>query len=111
MPIVTTPVFGVREQVTPGFNGLFYEPADSAGFVRALDRLMTDGKLRAQFAENAKAVLATLTSFEEMVAHYGRVFIEAAECYEASPSTEVVRTMAEAETSQVPIRPIAGIVV
>jgi glycosyltransferase involved in cell wall biosynthesis len=111
LPIVTTPVFGVREQVKPEVNGLFYEPADIAGLRTALDRLMTDGKLRKEFAENAEAVLATLTSFEEMIARYGRIFIEAAECQATSLSTDTacltadVPQIFEKTTSEIVARP------
>src|SRR6266498_3897110 len=31
LPIVTTPVFGIREQVREGVNGVFYEPGDEIG--------------------------------------------------------------------------------
>jgi glycosyltransferase involved in cell wall biosynthesis len=86
LPIVTTPVFGVREQVIPEVNSLFYEPGDFAALRGALDRLLNDGKLRMRLAGNAKAVLGTLTGFEEMVARYGRIFVEAAEC-RATPGT------------------------
>jgi glycosyltransferase involved in cell wall biosynthesis len=111
LPIVTTPVFGVREQVKPEVNGLFYEPGDIAGLRAALDRLMTDGKLRREFAENAEAVLATLTSFEEMIARYGRIFIEAAECQATPLATDTVRLTADAPqifektTSEIVARP------
>ena len=31
LPIVTTPVFGIREQVREDVNGVFYDPGDVAG--------------------------------------------------------------------------------
>ena len=105
LPIVTTPVFGVREQVTPGVNGLFYEPGDLAGLRDALDRLLTDGALRAELAANAKPVLATLTSFEEMVAGYGSIFVEAAECQITQPPVEILPT--GADTPRAPERTVS----
>ena len=79
LPIVTTPVFGIREQVKPGVNALFYEPGDIAELSQAIAMLVRDADMRLRFAGNARAVLATLTSFEEMVARYGEIFLEAAE--------------------------------
>jgi glycosyltransferase involved in cell wall biosynthesis len=78
LPIVTTPVFGIREQVREGVNGLFYQPGDIAALAVALERLVVDGELRARLASNAVPALDALTDFDEMVERYARIFVEAA---------------------------------
>ncbi len=78
LPIVTTPVFGIREQVREDINGLFYEPGDHAALAGAIVRLVTDEALRARLARNAVPSLDSLTDFDAMVTRYGEIFIEAA---------------------------------
>ena len=53
LPIVTTPVFGIREQVREDVNGIFYEPGDVEALAGAIARLVTDNELRARLADNA----------------------------------------------------------
>ena len=78
LPIITTPVFGIREQVRENVNGLFYEPGDVEALASAVARLVDDDALRARLAENAVPSLDALTDFDAMVAQYGRIFVEAA---------------------------------
>ena len=78
LPIITTPVFGIREQVRENVNGIFYEPAHVEALAAAITRLVTDDALRARFAANAVPALDALTDFDAMVAQYGRIFVEAA---------------------------------
>jgi GT2 family glycosyltransferase len=77
LPIVTTPVYGIPEQVRENINALFYRPGDGAELAEKIERLVNDPHLRQRFAANSKYVLDTLTSFETMAAAYGKVFREA----------------------------------
>jgi len=77
LPIVTSPVFGIKEQVRPGINGLFYTPGHPDELVAALISLLEDKLLRQQLAENAKYVLDSLNTFAEMTQAYGQIFREA----------------------------------
>jgi O-antigen biosynthesis protein len=74
LPIVTTPVFGIPEQVRENVNALFYSPGDHSALASALTRLVNDGGLRARFAANSPLVLASLTSQAENLARYGALF-------------------------------------
>ncbi len=78
LPIVTTPVFGIREQVREDVNGLFYAPGDVGAVADAIARMVTDDALRARLAGNAVPALDALTDFDAMVEAYGRIFVEAA---------------------------------
>ena len=80
LPIITTPVFGIREQVRPGINGLFYTPDRPDELAAALHTLLEDESLRKLFADNAKYVLASLNTFEEMTQSYAQIFCEAYLC-------------------------------
>jgi glycosyltransferase involved in cell wall biosynthesis len=77
LPIITTPVFGIKEQVRPGINGLFYTPDRPEELAASLHTLLEDKSLRQRLAENAKYVLDSLNSFAEMTQAYGQIFREA----------------------------------
>ena len=77
LPIVTTPVFGIVEQVKPGINGLFYTPNKPEELALQLMTLLEDEELRLRLADNSKYVLEALNTFEEMTAAYSQIFCEA----------------------------------
>lgn len=77
LPIVTTPVFGIAEQVRENVNGFFYAPGDSRALATALSRLVSDDSLRTTMAEKSGQVLACLNDFESMANAYGQQFREA----------------------------------
>lgn len=77
LPIVATPVFGIREQVREKINGLFYEPGDTRALAAALTRLGQSDTLRLQLGRNSLLVLDSLTSCPEMLNQYGDIFREA----------------------------------
>jgi glycosyltransferase involved in cell wall biosynthesis len=78
LPVVSTRVFGIAEQVGENVNALLYEPGDAARLAAHLQRMIDDDALRAKLAANSPHVLATLNSFEEMVDAYATSFREAA---------------------------------
>jgi glycosyltransferase involved in cell wall biosynthesis len=77
LPIITTPAYGIREQVRPGVNGLFYESGNAAQLAGTISELISDPPLRSRLAGNSKLVLATLTTFEEMIEQYACALREA----------------------------------
>ncbi|WP_293136934.1 glycosyltransferase family 4 protein, partial [Okeania sp. SIO3I5] len=77
LPIVTTPVFGIVEQVKPNINGLFYTPENPEELANILMSLLIDEKLRQRLGGNAKYVLDSLNTFAEMTETYGQIFQEA----------------------------------
>ena len=54
IPIVTTDVGGMRDQLTDGENGLIV-PIDAAAIAAAVERLLTDGELRRSFSGRLQA--------------------------------------------------------
>ncbi len=77
LPIITTPVFGISEQVRPGVNGLFYTPNKPEELAENIIKLLENETERQRLADNAKYVLASLNSFEEMTQEYHQIFEEA----------------------------------
>ncbi len=77
LPIITTPVFGIVEQVREHVNGLFYPPNQPEELCQCLISLLENPTKRQILANNAKSVLASLNSFEEMTQAYDELFQEA----------------------------------
>jgi glycosyltransferase involved in cell wall biosynthesis len=77
LPIITTPVYGIREQVQENVNALFYQPGNARELADRLTSLLADPGLRQRLADNSKPVLETLQDFDTMLSSYGRVFREA----------------------------------
>ena len=77
LPIVTTPVYGIAEQVREGVNALFYSPGDDLGLAERLRQVIADDALRRRLADRSRPMLDRLCSFEEMIAGYAALFREA----------------------------------
>jgi glycosyltransferase involved in cell wall biosynthesis len=77
LPMVTTPVFGIFEQVRQNVNGMFYEPGRIDQLGEALTRLLTDAPLREAMGRMAPVVLRGLNGFDETIARYADIFREA----------------------------------
>jgi glycosyltransferase involved in cell wall biosynthesis len=77
LPIITTPVWGIREQTQENINALYYHPGDIPNLSVALTRIITEGNLRSRLADNAHAVLDSLPNFDDMLRSYGQIISEA----------------------------------
>jgi glycosyltransferase involved in cell wall biosynthesis len=78
LPIVTTPVYGIREQVAEHVNALFFQPGDDAVLAEHIARLVDDEAERLRMAQNSPHVLSTLNNYDDMVGAYAELFREAA---------------------------------
>jgi glycosyltransferase involved in cell wall biosynthesis len=70
LPVVSSAVFGTREQVVDGVSGLLFEPGDVPALARHLGRLLDDEGLRRAMADAAETRAWELTTFWEMVHRY-----------------------------------------
>ena len=77
LPIVTTPVFGVKEQVIEHVNCLYFNPGDIETQSKQLSKIINKKELRETFMKNAKFALANINSFDQMLAGYKNSIIEA----------------------------------
>jgi glycosyltransferase involved in cell wall biosynthesis len=78
LPVVSTRVFGIAEQVGENVNALLYDPGDASRLAAHLRHLIDDDAVRERLQANSPHVLATLNTFDEMVAAYATAFREAA---------------------------------
>jgi len=78
LPILTTPVFGVPEQVIENTNALFFNPGDILDLRDKLSIVLADKKLRDSLAHASSQVLKTKTSYDMMLEQYRDTFLEAA---------------------------------
>jgi glycosyltransferase involved in cell wall biosynthesis/GT2 family glycosyltransferase len=77
LAIVTTPVFGIAEQVVPGASALTYPPGDVAALVACLRQLLDHPAERRRLGEGGHAALDAIISFDEMIEAYEALFCEA----------------------------------
>jgi glycosyltransferase involved in cell wall biosynthesis len=93
LPIITTPVSGIPEQVREGMNAFFYQPGHIADLADTLARLVVDNGQRQEAGNLSKQVFATLTSYEEMLDRYQETIEQAA--FSSSPAREGRPSFAE----------------
>ncbi len=77
LAIVTTPVFGIAEQVADGQSALFYAPGDASALAARFEELVANRSLRTRLAKNAELTLDRLPDFEAMCTEYERLIREA----------------------------------
>lgn len=77
LPIITTPVFGIVEQVKENINAYFYEPGDISSLSTKIAFLISNHEKRNEMRENSKHVLRSLNNFSDMVNAYEEFFKEA----------------------------------
>ncbi len=78
LAIISTPVFGITEQMRDGVNGEFYQPGDVAELSAKLNGLVLEETRRRNYQVNASLVLSSLPGFDEMIESYAEVFRESA---------------------------------
>jgi len=78
LPIVSTPVCGVSEQVFWNANALRFEFGDAAGLANQLRRLLDDDALLESMGRESRAAFDLHLNHEEMLDRYGSVIAAAA---------------------------------
>jgi glycosyltransferase involved in cell wall biosynthesis len=74
LPVVTTPVGGLKDIVQHCANGLVVEPGDERRLFQALDRLMSDPELRDQLGKAGRQTVLERYSTEIVTGQYIEVF-------------------------------------
>ncbi len=85
LPVITTPVFGIVEQVRNGVNGIFYTPSQIGELANAIHRLANDAQERSRMARNGKHMLRRLNTFGDMVSKYCDLFAESSQIFREVP--------------------------
>lgn len=77
LAIITTPVYGIVEQVKDQVSALYYNPGNIKELLVAIEKLTNNDKLRNELALNAKVALESFPSIDEMASQYLEVFKQA----------------------------------
>jgi hypothetical protein len=78
LPIVTTPVFGIAEQVRQDVNALFYRAGNYQALSVCLATLVRNDDLRGKLASESPRVLRSLVSYDDMNSQYHGILLAAA---------------------------------
>ena len=78
LPIIATPVHGVREQCVEGKNALFYANGNVEDLAGKIKSLVKDETLRKHMGRSSLHCLSKLKTFEEMTDAYASVLRQAA---------------------------------
>jgi glycosyltransferase involved in cell wall biosynthesis len=70
VPVLSTPVFGVREQIRQGIEGFLYEHDDMATWSSHFSALVLDADLRSRMSQEARRSFWRLTGYPEMLLSY-----------------------------------------
>ncbi|KXG87404.1 glycosyltransferase family 4 protein [Agrobacterium bohemicum] len=74
LPIVSTPCFGVREQLEDGISGLFYQEGEIDVLARHLQEMIRNKQFRLKLSEGGRRRLMMLNSYDEMLDAYERIY-------------------------------------
>lgn len=77
LAIITTPVFGIVEQVKNNTSALYYNPGDIDMLKNHITNLVDDDRKRERISFNAKVALNILPDISNMAAQYESIFKEA----------------------------------
>ena len=76
IPILTTPVFGVAEQIKEGYNARCFAPGDVNTLAEHLCDLILDQPLRRRMSAASRECFLDLRTFDQMVDEYSVIFRE-----------------------------------
>lgn len=77
LAIISTPVFGISEQLRDGQSCLFYQPGDIDGLVKAITRMAREPELRKRLSATSNLALGRFPSLGRMQDTYARIVREA----------------------------------
>ena len=74
LPVVTTPVFGISEQLTDGETALFYNPGDMMQLANKIKYLLDHKKEAGELGKKARTAVEVLFREEDMLRKYEDLF-------------------------------------
>jgi glycosyltransferase involved in cell wall biosynthesis len=80
LPLITTPAFGISEQVKEDCNALIYQPDDVGQLAAHLARLCTDKALRLRLGLASRKLIKSLPTMEDTIDAFARLIREASFC-------------------------------
>jgi GT2 family glycosyltransferase len=76
LAIITTPVFGIAEQVTNDVSAKFFTPGENSKLTRSLASLITNKEERKKLGANSKLRLRRLPDYSKMILEYRQLIAE-----------------------------------
>ena len=70
LPIVTTPVYGIKEQVLEDVNALYFNPGNQGLLAKQLERMILDPALRSRLGQGSQHIFGMINSYDEMLDAY-----------------------------------------
>lgn len=77
LPVVSTDVYGIKDQVRDGYNGYLVAARDYKSLSRRMAELCSDSKTRREMGNNSRRFLTTLPTIADNFKIYNQVFREA----------------------------------
>ncbi|OBR64339.1 hypothetical protein A7K91_12550 [Paenibacillus oryzae] len=77
LPIITTSVFGIKEQVSSDINAFVFKEGDINSLASRMEIMIKDPAIRRRMAYNSQLVLRGLESYDDMVLKYERIILDA----------------------------------
>jgi len=77
LPILTTAVPGIHEEVREGCNAIIYNLGDSHDLAQKVAAVARDRSLRERMSRESSSVLGTLVDYDQYIDRYARIFREA----------------------------------
>jgi glycosyltransferase involved in cell wall biosynthesis len=76
LPIVTTPIFGVVEQVIENKNALYYPTGDAKALSLQIEKLLTSEKMIKYFGEKSRKRFHEINRYENMIDSYKNILFD-----------------------------------
>ena len=76
LPIISTPVNGVMEQIFHNINGKLYPPNNIQSLAMEIVNMVGSQEIRNNFSKNTTLVFSSMITHEQMLNKYGKVFQE-----------------------------------
>ena len=73
LPIITTPVYGIAEQVFEGINGRLFEPGNTEKLAELIIEFLTDNKKYVSYAKKSNMVLKFINNYDDMIKDYNDI--------------------------------------
>ncbi|GEP02698.1 hypothetical protein MOX02_07360 [Methylobacterium oxalidis] len=77
LPLISTGVWGIREQVRKDYNAFLYEPGDTGALATHMKNMINEPEMRTLFASRSKPVFQSLPDFAFMRDSYRVIISEA----------------------------------
>ncbi|MFZ5595490.1 MAG: glycosyltransferase family 4 protein [Bacillota bacterium] len=75
-PVIASRVGGIPEVIDDGVNGLLVSPGDVTGLVRAVERVIDDGKMAESMGEEGRRLVMRNFTVSKMASETEKVYIE-----------------------------------